>query len=341
MKKCTHIIATIGDNHIWDEQKLFQAQEAGVNIFRMSSAHNKEDDFYNLVKKSAPLVMTLQDLNEGVKKRISIKNDINVEIGHTVLVRPSHNDTSLTLEDNVLYIDWPLLYAKILPSNLIYIGDGEVALEVISTGDKFVKCSVLNNGTIRTNKALNVNGIESGIKAINKYNYESILIGAKRKYDYVAISFVSKASDIDDFWKVVTDSGLDYKPKVIAKIETLEGVKNIESILNNSDGIMIARGDLALQVDFHRLGVIQKQLLNLAKSKAKYCIIATQMLESIINRHIPSRAEILDISNAVYSGASAVMLSPESCINPDPITAISTMRKIIEEVEKDLNNEIY
>lgn len=330
----TEIIATIGNNPIWDNEMIRQASEQGVNVFRLSSAHNHDPIFFNTVRKYAPKAKILQDINEGVKKRILTTQDITV-----------HKNTNISISFNKenpsnapIHIDWDGLQKKVLIDNIIYVGDGEVAMKVISVDKDKIICTVLNNGVILKGKALNINGIESGIKAINNYNRNSIIAGAKFGYDIVAISFVSSAEDIKDYWEVIHSLDFKYTPFVIAKIETALGVSNIDEILDKVDGIMIARGDLALQVDFKLLGIIQRNLILKCRKKNKYCIVATQMLESIINRYIPSRAEILDITNAVYYGANAVMLSPESCINPNPLGAINTMREIIENVELDISS---
>lgn len=330
----TEIVATIGSNNIWDDEMIKRASEHGVDVFRLSSAHNHNPFFFNRVRKNAPKVKILQDLNEGVKNRILTKEDVTV-------FKNTNIDICLNKENSskaVIYLDWEELHKKALIGNIIYFGDGEVAMKIIGIEKEKITCTVLNNGIILKGKALNINGIESGVKAINDFNKDSIINGAKFGYDIVAISFVSSKDDIKDYWNIVKSLDFKYNPFVIAKIETALGVENIDEILDVVDGIMIARGDLALQVDFTLLGIIQKTLISKCKEKNKYCIVATQMLESIIYRYIPSRAEILDITNAVYYGASAVMLSPESCLNPNPLGAISTMRQIIENVEMDIIN---
>lgn len=328
----TKIIATIGDNHIWSSEMLKQAAIEGVDIFRLSSSFNTDDSFFHKIRKNAPNVKILQDLNEGVKKRINTSTNVIVTKGDIIRV----NLKEMSSNSSELSVNWLELNKSIKNGDIIYVGDGEVAMKVTDVKEEYLICEILNDGLIKKRKALNINGIESGVKAINSFNKESIMNGAKLGYDIVAISFVSSKSDILDFIDIIKEINIEYNPLLIAKIETELGVKNIDDILDVADGVMIARGDLALQIDFKLLGVIQKRLIEKCKRRNKICIVATQMLESIMQRYIPSRAEILDISNAVYNGVDAVMLSPESCINPYPLVAIKTMKEIIENVENDL-----
>lgn len=333
----TKIVSTVGGLPIWTRAHVIESIKAGTSIFRISSSFKTLQDeapIYADIRSASRLLgaetLIMQDINSGVKKRLQISRNIAVEKGDLVLVRNSNlpHPTNIT-------VDWKEFPRICKVGGIINIGDGEVALVIEHVDAEIVHCRALSRGIIKIHKAITLDGISSYIAAINPTNTVDISSGAALGYDLVALSFVKGTRDINAFWEFVNQNHPGYRPKVIAKIETKEAIDDIEEIILAVDGIMIARGDLALQVNFAELGVLQRKLLCIAKQHRKFCIVATQMFESIIDRYVPSRAEILDISNAVYEGADALMLGPETCINPDGIRAIRAMSEIIRAVEND------
>jgi pyruvate kinase len=334
----TKIISTVGGLPIWDKAHIIESIKAGTSIFRMSSSFRflqEEERIFSDIKSANKILnrnsLIMQDINNGVKKRLQTNNNNTVEKGDLISILNSKDP-----HINYITIDWAELPNICKIGGIINVGDGEVALKIEKIESDVIHCEVLNKGIIKIKKAITLEGITSTMSTINTINKSDISLGAGLRFDMVALSFVKGVQDINEFWEYVRKNHQNYCPKVIAKIETKDAIDNIEEIINSVDGIMIARGDLALQVNFTKLGVLQNRLIQVAKKHKKFCIVATQMFESIIERYVPSRAEILDISNAVYQGADALMLGPETCINSDGIRAINTMREIVCEVERDI-----
>ncbi|MCQ2911277.1 MAG: pyruvate kinase [Clostridia bacterium] len=230
---------------------------------------------------------------------------------------------------------------KGLPSDLevgskVLIDDGLVELEVLSTSNQEIRCKVLNQGTISSNKGVNVPGTKTSLPSLTEKDVNDLKYGADNNFDYVAASFIRSKEDILIIKKYLENFG---KPqiKVIAKIENQEGIDNFDDILSVSDGIMVARGDLGIELPAEKIPTMQKMMIRKTLKAGKIVITATQMLDSMIKNPRPTRAEVSDVANAIHDGTTAIMLSGETASGAYPVEAVKTMAKIAEEAESNID----
>ncbi|MBR6799090.1 MAG: pyruvate kinase, partial [Firmicutes bacterium] len=216
----------------------------------------------------------------------------------------------------------------------ILIDDGRIRLEVSETTDTDVICSVISGGKVSNRKGVNIPNKSLDLEYISEADRNDILFGIKMDVDYVAASFVRKGDDVRQLRTLLNENGGD-KIKIISKIENMEGIENFREILDLSDGIMVARGDMGVEVDFEKLPGLQKKFIKECCKAGKPVITATQMLESMTTSLAPTRAEITDVANAVFDGTSAVMLSGESAAGQYPVETVATMAKIVRQAEED------
>ena len=224
----------------------------------------------------------------------------------------------------------PLLKA-VKPGDTIFLNDGFLQLEVVKVEGKDVRCRVLVGGELRSRKGLNLPGIDLGISAFTDHDREALRFAAENGVDAVSQSFVQSGADIDAVRKAAEI--LDYHPLIIAKIERSRALDRIDEILEVTDGIMIARGDLGVEIPIEQIAVVQKRLMRLANMRAKPVITATQMLESMTDNRRPTRAEATDVANAILDGTDCVMLSGESAMGKYPVDAVAMLAKIAEAIE--------
>lgn len=229
------------------------------------------------------------------------------------------------------------LPGDVKPGSLLLVNDGLIQLEVTETTATQIFTKVLVPGDILNHKGINAPGAELKMPFISKQDREDILFGIEQDYDYIALSFVRTAKDVEAV-RAILDFN-DSKMKIIAKIESTQGVDNLDEILAASDGLMVARGDMGVELPPEKVPYIQKQMIAKANAAGKITICATQMLESMTHNPRPTRAEVGDVANAVYDGASAVMLSGESAAGDYPLESVRMMATIVEETEKHLNDE--
>lgn len=218
----------------------------------------------------------------------------------------------------------------------ILIDDGLIEMKVTGIKGSDVVCEVLNGGPVSNHKSINVPGIELGMEYMSKKDVEDIKFGIEQDFDFIAASFVRSAFDVLDIKRILEQNGGE-NIQIISKIENRQGVDNIESILKVSEGIMVARGDMGVEISFDELPAIQKKLIKQCYTEGKKVITATQMLESITHNPRPTRAEISDVANAVYDGTSAVMLSGETAVGEYPVLALQTMARICIKTEENID----
>jgi len=228
------------------------------------------------------------------------------------------------------------LYEKVGEGQAIYIDDGRIELEVKAIEESDIVCKVISGGMLSHRKGVNVPNCDTGLPFMTEQDISDIEFGIDRDFDYVALSFVHNAADI---YKVRSILKKKYREdiKIIAKIENREAVNNIDEIIEAADSIMIARGDMGIELPLSEVPVIQKQLIKKCYSAAKPVIVATQMLESMTDNPLPTRAEVSDVANAVYDGTSVVMLSGETAAGDFPIKSLQMMAKVVEDTEKDID----
>ena len=233
-------------------------------------------------------------------------------------------------------ITYKELYKDVCPGDSILIDDGLIGMEVEAIEGKDIICRVKNGGFISNHKGVNVPGVELKMPFVSQKDYEDIVFAAEQGFDYIAAYFTRTAEDILEIRKILHDKNGE-GINIIAKIENMQGVENCGAILRVADGIMIARGDMGVEIPLEEVPIIQKKLIRLAIRMGKPVITATQMLDSMMKNPRPTRAETSDVSNAIYQGTSAIMLSGETAAGAYPVEAVKTMARIAERTEKDID----
>jgi len=332
----TKIVATIGPAcETYDQLKNLVI--AGVNVFRLNFSHGSHEDkkkiidnIRNINKELNCSVAILGDL-QGTKLRVGEieNNSLDVKVGDILTL--TNEKCVGTIEK--IYVSYPNLAGDVLVGNTIMIDDGKIELKVLSieaNGD--VKVTVSLGGIISSKKGLNLPDTKISLPAMTEKDLEDVQFIMKEELDWVALSFVKRVADIEMLRAILGKH--KSKSKIIAKIEMPEAIVNLRDIIIASDGIMVARGDLGVELPVEKIPLIQKEIIRKCIHRAKPVIVATQMMESMMDRVKPNRSEITDVANAVIEGADALMLSGETAVGQFPVLVIETMRKIISEVEQ-------
>jgi len=332
----TKIVATIGPAcETYDQLKNLVI--AGVNVFRLNFSHGSHEDkkkiidnIRNINKELNCSVAILGDL-QGPKLRVGEieNNSLDVKVGDILTL--TNEKCVGTIEK--IYVSYPNLAGDVLVGNTIMIDDGKIEVKVLSieaNGD--VKVTVSLGGIISSKKGLNLPDTKISLPAMTEKDLEDVQFIMKEELDWVALSFVKRVADIEMLRAILGEH--KSKSKIIAKIEMPEAIVNLRDIIIASDGIMVARGDLGVELPVEKIPLIQKEIIRKCIHRAKPVIVATQMMESMMDRVKPNRSEITDVANAVIEGADALMLSGETAVGQFPVLVIETMRKIISEVEQ-------
>ena len=333
----TKILATLGPATDTKE-KLKQLVDAGLDAVRLNFSHGNYDYFENLLstinevsnKKSEPLT-TLIDL-QGPKIRIGDleKSEIEIYSGNMIEI----TDEIVLGNDKKVHCSYHQIISDATIGDQILIDDGLIRLEVAKKKDYSLECKIIEGGTLRPKKGMNLPGMNLSTPAITEKDYENLEFALKHRIDYIALSFVRSPKDITELrnWLLLRGKSIP----IIAKIEKPEAVNNFEKILEVSDGIMVARGDLGVELKPYQVPLIQKRIINQCNVVGKLVITATQMLESMISNPVPTRAEASDVANAVFDGTDVVMLSGETSVGKNPIATVTMMNKILMETEKHI-----
>ncbi|MCL4400175.1 pyruvate kinase [Patescibacteria group bacterium] len=333
----TKIIATLGPASE-DKETIFKLVESGLDIARMNFSHCTEEEFLSrkkflglAAKKSGRKIAILQDL-QGPRIRVGEmpKDGLKLKEGDLVVFSTSRSDKS------AIFVDNPYLHLDIKKGEPIYLANGDMELMTSRVKENRIYAEVTRGGILYSRKAVNVPDTKLSVSGLTYKDKKDLQFGLKNGVDYVAISFVQSAKDMETARKIVGT-----KARIIAKIETALALKNIDSIIQSSDGIMIARGDLGIEIPEEKLPFIQKNLIRHASWHNKASITATQMLTSMISHDHPTRAEVSDIANAIWDGTDAVMLSDETASGKYPVLALKTMVKIVKQVESFENQPNY
>jgi len=332
MEKLTKIIATIADNKCQPEF-IKALIDAGMNAVRINTAHQditKAVDVVRNIRMVSDEIPLIID-TKGPEVRTSVKMfPLEVKTGDLIRVE---NEAVATIKENVMYVNYNDFCKHIQIGNRILIDDGEIELLVVEHHDSHLMCKVDNPGVIKPKKSVNVPGVELKLPSLNARDKEYVKFAADHDVAFIAHSFVRNRHDVEVLQQEIDK--YNARTKIIAKIENQEGVDNIDEILPLVYGVMVARGDLGVEIAAEKIPVIQRQLINKCIHNRKVVIVATQMLHSMIENPRPTRAEIADIANAVYSGADAIMLSGETAYGKYPVEAVDIMAKTAEEVEKN------
>ena len=332
----TKIIATLGPSST-SESKLKSLILAGVNVFRVNFSHALHDEVKNTISNIREIcsslnihVSILGDL-QGPKIRLGLV-DKNIVIKKGDVVSITTNNIS-SGNSSLVSINYPDFPKDVSENELILIDDGKLILKVLKTNKKdLVEAKVIQGGTLNSKKGVNLPNTNISLPALTKKDKEDALFAIENQLDWIALSFVRTKKDVKQLQKLI-EKHSEYKIPIIAKIEKPEAIENMDGILKAADGIMVARGDLGLEIPAEEVPLKQKLLVKKAKQARKPIIIATQMMESMIDSLTPSRAEVNDVANSVMDGADAVMLSGETSVGKYPVEVVKTMGKIINGVE--------
>jgi pyruvate kinase len=333
----TKIVATIGPSCDTYE-KMLELARAGVNVFRLNFSHGKNEDKARILElidrmnKEEPFnVASLGDL-QGPKLRVGdIQNGL-LEINNGDILTFTSKEKVLGTKEKI-YVSYPNLHQDVKVGDKILIDDGKLEVVVIEiTPNEDVKVVVTYGGILLPKKGVNLPDTEISLPALTEKDLADLEFILQHKVDWIALSFVRKAEDIIDLKARIAEK--DSTSKVIAKIEMPSALKDLRNIILESDAVMVARGDLGVELPVEKVPMAQREIIRKCIHRAKPVIVATQMMESMIDHVKPNRSEITDVANAVLEGADAVMLSAETATGKHPALVVETMRRIILEVEK-------
>ena len=335
----TKIVCTLGPSTD-KEEVLRNLMKNGMNVARMNfsnGTHEEQKARLDMIKKLR------EELNLPVAALLDTKGP-EIRIGDVeggkLELKPGQEFTLTTEEmlgtEKKVTITYKELYKDVEPGDSILIDDGLIGMEVVRIDESDIVCRVKNGGFISNHKGVNVPGVELNMPFVSPKDLADIVFAVEQDYDFIAASFTRTAEDIMEIRKILQEHGGE-KIHIIAKLENKQGVKNCEDILRVADGIMIARGDMGVEIPLEEVPVIQKELIRKAMHMGKPVITATQMLDSMMKNPRPTRAETSDVANAIYQGTSAIMLSGETAAGAYPIEAVQTMAKIAERTEQDID----
>ncbi len=332
----TKIICTLGPST--DKEGVLRELIAnGMNVARFNFSHGSHEEHLGRLEKLKALreelgkpVAALLDTKGPEIRLKDFKNGVeNLVAGQTFTL--TTRDVEGTNEIcSITYKDLPM---DVEPNGTIMLDDGLIKLQIQTVNDTDIVCTVLNNGKIKNKKGVNVPGVHLSMPYMSQRDKDDIIFGIQQGYDFIAASFVRTAQDVYDIRNLLNQ--YDSNIRIIAKIENREGVNNIDSILAAADAVMVARGDLGVEIDFTELPGIQKTIIERSFSFGKPIVTATQMLDSMMVNPRPTRAEISDVANAIYDGTSAIMLSGETAAGAYPVEALKTMSAIAERTEQE------
>ena len=332
----TKIIATLGPSST-EKPMLKALVKEGVNVFRINFSHANHNEVkqtvLNIREISSALnihVAILGDL-QGPKIRLGIvKDDVYIENGENISITTDEIEFGNSSLVSINYKDFPKDVSK---GEKILVDDGKLILKVLETNKKnLVKAEVIQGGELKSRKGVNLPNTKLSLPALTEKDKADAVFAVKNNFDWLALSFVRSKKDVYELEELINKNSKDKIP-IIAKIEKPEAVLNLDAILHAADGLMVARGDLGLEIPAEEVPLKQKLMVNMAKKARKPIIIATQMMESMIDSLTPSRAEVNDVANSVMDGADAVMLSGETSVGQYPVEVIQTVGKIIRGVE--------
>ena len=331
-RKRTKIVATISDKHC-EPEFIKELHDAGMDVIRINSAHLSIEGALHIIKN-------VREVSDKIAILIDTKGP---EIRTTVCDNPIHlkkgnriniiGDPEKKSTGEAIYVSYRTFSSDIPLDSVILIDDGEIELKVGKKIGNALECIIENDGILGSRKSVNIPGVKINLPSLTEKDKTFIEMAAKYEIDFIAHSFVRSKQDVLDVKAVLSLYNSDIK--IIAKIENQDGVENLDDILDNVYGIMVARGDLAIEIPYEKIPVIQKMIITKCIISRKPVIVATQMLHSMINNPRPTRAEVSDIASAIYSQTDAIMLSGETANGKYPVEAVRTMTKVALEVERN------
>ena len=335
----TKIICTMGPNTN-DREVMKQLALSGMDVARFNFSHGDYEehkgrlDILRSVREELgiPVAALLDTKGPEIRTGV-VKDDKKVTLteGQEYVL----TTREVLTDDRICFINYEKLHEDVVPGNKILIDDGLIALEVERVEDCEIHCRVLNGGELGSKKGVNVPNVKIKLPALTDKDKEDILFGIREGFDFIAASFVRTADAIREIRQILDEH--DYEMGIIAKIENAEGIENLDEIIEAADGIMVARGDMGVEIPPEKVPYIQKTIIRKCNEACKIVITATQMLDSMIRNPRPTRAEVADVANAVYDGTDAVMLSGETAMGKYPVEAVQMMAKMAEDSESHLD----
>ena len=332
----TKIVCTLGPA-VDDPKMLEKLILSGMDIARINLSHGNHEEH---LKRIVSLRMLSRKFNRYIPIMLDTKGP-EIRVGHFEngfinLVEGEQfilTSSSIVGNQERVSITYPLLPNELTKGDRIFLDDGLLELEVLRIDANDIVCKVISGGHLSTKKAVNIPGKHLNLPSLSDVDKKDIIFAIKNDIEIIAPSFVRSASDISDLREFLAENNVERKILIVAKIENLEGMQNVKAILEVSDGIMVARGDMGVELPAEDVPIMQKQIIGLCRNAGKPVITATQMLDSMIRNPHPTRAEVSDVANAVLDGTDAIMLSGETAAGKHPIESLITMAKVAERAE--------
>ena len=335
----TKIICTLGPASE-SEEVIRELMLAGMNVARLNFSHGTHEEQRGKLERvkrvreelGLPVALLLDTKGPEIRTGEFEKGKVELKKGQTFVLTTE----AVLGNEGKVSITYKNLVKDVQEGDSILIDDGLIGLKVVKVTEKEIICSVENGGTVSNKKGINVPGVELKMPFISKKDKDDILFAVKEGFDYIAASFTRTADDILEIRRILEENNCNFI-KIIAKVENDQGIKNVDEILRVADGVMIARGDMGVEIPLEEVPSIQKKLIRKAFETGKPIITATQMLDSMMKNPRPTRAETSDVANAIYQGTSAIMLSGETASGQYPVEALKTMVKIALRTEADID----
>lgn len=337
MSKQTKIVATISDKRC-DVEFIRQLYIEGMNVVRMNSAHLQEEGFHRIINNvravSAHIGILMDTKGPEVRTTEALDNAIEIMAGDVIRVKGAPEQSSTR---ECVCVSYPFFVRDLQVGDDILFDDGEIDLKVEAKEEDYLLCKAMNDGVLGSRKSVNVPGVRINLPSLTEKDRKNIIFAIENNIDFIAHSFVRSKQDLIDIQTILDEYNSPIK--IISKIENQEGVDNIDEILEHTYGIMIARGDLGIEVAQEKIPGIQRKLIRKCVKARKPVIVATQMLHTMIKNPRPTRAEVTDVANAIYYRTDALMLSGETAYGKYPVEAVRTMATIAKEAEKTKMSE--
>ena len=334
-RRKTKIICTIGPATA-SYDMLEKLAHAGMNVARLNMSHGDHESHAQVIKRIQTLntkltypVAILLDTQGPEIRTGEVKHALDLKAGDVISVVARGTED---VEEHSLMVNYSDLISDMSVGDRLTVDNGLINLQILSIEERLLQCKVIDGGLLKSKRHVNLPGIRVNLPAITDKDREDIVFGLEKDVDFIALSFVRDAADILQLHELLGDKV--GKVKVIAKIEDQEGVRNLNEIIELADGVMVARGDLGCEVDFWELPHIQRRIVRSCAHRGKRVIVATHLMESMIENPMPTRAEVTDVANAVYEEADAVMLSGETTVGRYPVKCVENMARIAETVER-------
>jgi pyruvate kinase len=335
----TKIICTLGPATDSDEVLEALVLE-GMNVARLNFSHGTHEDHDRNIRRvralsekhDTPIAVLLDTKGPEIRTGDLKKDKIFLESGKrfTLFAEPEEGD------ENGVSISFPDLYQDVSAGAEILLDDGLISLEVTAVEGRDIVCQIKNDGWLSAHKGINVPDVHLNMPYMSQKDKQDILFGIEKKVDFIAASFVRTSEDVKELRRFLNDNG-GHSIHIMAKIENMEGVRNIDAIIEASEAVMVARGDMGVELPPEEVPAIQKRIIRKVCEAGKQVVTATQMLDSMMKNPRPTRAEVADVANAVYDGTSAIMLSGETAAGKYPIDALRMMVRIAQKTEADIN----